>query len=281
MPYQILNCREFDAAQLCDAMNSAFSDYTVPLSLTVDKFLYFQKQRLFSSEHSFVSVCGSEIAGFWYSTPPIASYGSRGYAVSVGTDPGHRRKGIVRTLFDAVVEKQKNDGGKGLQLEVISTNDKALKAYETLGFGQQRTVRVCKLPKPAASKKNLRIETLSVNELPDDESAYFDTFPTPQNSRESLVALQGKMHLIGVSDGGKLLGWGAANNDGSVAQIAVHRNHRRSGIGSALLRRLGQLVESEHLTFVNVDIEATATNTFLDRAGAEDMLQQYEMHLMF
>ncbi|CTQ61651.1 GNAT family N-acetyltransferase [Roseibium album] len=284
MSYHIIDCRELDAGQLCAAMNSAFSDYCVPLSLTVDKFLYFQKQRGFSAEHSFVSMSGSDIAGFWYSTAPSASYGSRGYAVSVGTDPRHRRKGILKNLFKAVVEKQKSDGANGMQLEVISTNERALRAYELFGYKHQRTVRVCRLPKhslPVSRRNDLRIDALTVEELPDDENDYFDTLPTPQNSRASLTALRGRMNLIGVSENGRLLGWGAANPDGSVAQIAVHRNFRRNGIGSVLLEGLGQSVDTDHLTFVNVDVSATGVNAFLDRAGAEDLLQQFDMQLTF
>ena len=148
----------------------------------------------------------------------------------------------------------------------------------------RRTVRVCKLEKaglPASSRDEHKIQSISVEDLPENESPFFDTEPTPQNSRAALLALRDKMHLIGVTDDTTLLGWGAMNGDGSVAQIAVRRDHRRRGIGSAMLEGLGQRVDAEHLTFVNVDVAAKGVNAFLDRAGAEDILQQLEMHLPF
>lgn len=284
MSYQITDCQALEPGQLCAAMNAAFADYSVPLRMTVDKFIHFQKQRGFSARHSFVALAGSEIAGFWFSSVPLSSYGKRGYAVSVGTAPQHRRRGISRQLQQAVTKAQLADGGTGLQLEVISTNEKAISAYEAFGFTRQRTIRVCKLEKaglPVSVRDGYEIKHISVEDLPDDESTYFDTAPTPQNSRASLLALRGKIHLVGVTKGASLLGWGAVNGDGSVAQIAVHRDHRRSGIGSALLENLGQSVDAEQLTFVNVDVAATGVNAFLDQAGAVDILQQLEMHLFF
>lgn len=284
MPYQITDCQTLEAAQLCAAMNDAFSDYTVPLSLTLEKFVTFQKQRGFSAEHSFVAMDGPEIAGFWYSGAPDTSIAGRAYAVSVGTAPSHRRKGLSRTLMREVIQKQKADGATGLQLEVITTNDKAVEAYRNFGFAETRILRVCKLPADCpglVSQDGPQLARLTVDELPEDESRFFDARPTPQNGRAALVALADQTHLYGLRGSDGLLGWGAANPDGSVAQIAVRSDQRRKGIGTAILRKLGTSVGAEQLTFVNVDSNASSINAFLDKAGAQDTIQQWEMHLTF
>ncbi|MET1415163.1 GNAT family N-acetyltransferase [Roseibium sp. HPY-6] len=284
MTYQITDCRNLGSEELCAAMNAAFSDYEVPLRMTIEKFRDFQKQRGYSAEHSFVSVKGSEIAGFWLSSAPRPAFAGRSYAISVGTDPHHRRQGIVRRLSETVVEKQKSEGATGLQLEVITTNEKAVNAYRSFGFETQRTLRVCRVPKsglPIPDPDNLKLQALTLEDLPDNESLYFDTQPTPQNSRAALISLRDKIHLFGVRQNGSLAGWAASYADGSVAQIGVHKDHRRRGIGRALLNRLGTSVTSDHLTFVNVDAAAENTNAFLDKAGAEDHLRQFEMHMRF
>ncbi|WP_299471380.1 GNAT family N-acetyltransferase [uncultured Roseibium sp.] len=284
MTYQITDCRNLGSEELCAAMNTAFSDYDVPLSMTIDKFKDFQKQRGYSAEHSFVSMNGSGIAGFWLSSAPRPAFAGRGYAISVGTDPRHRRQGIVRTLFETVLEKQKSEGASGLQLEVITTNEKAVNAYRSFGFKTQRGLRVCKVPKSGLSNpdpNNLKLETLTLEDLPDDESNYFDAQPTPQNSRAALAALHDKIHLWGVRQDASLIGWAASYEDGSVAQIGVHKEHRRRGVGRALLSALGKSVGSGYLTFVNVDAASKNTNAFLDKAGAEDHVSQFEMHLSF
>ncbi|MEO0980250.1 MAG: GNAT family N-acetyltransferase [Pseudomonadota bacterium] len=284
MPYQITDCRALQAAQLCGAMNAAFSDYVVPLSLTEDKFLEFQMQRGFSGEHSFVAMAGADIAAFWFSSAPLPAYENHAYTLSVGTVPAHRRKGLSRQLLQKVIERQKPDGGRGLQLEVITTNEKAANAYRDFGFQVRRTLRVCRTTGKGldfAEEPEFDLENIPVDQLPGDESAFFDTQPTPQNSRAALRALQGRSHVLGVLADGSLVGWGASYADGSVAQIAVHRQFRRRGAGRVLLDGLRRAAGADQLTFVNVDTAAEGVNAFLDRAGAEDRVHQLEMRLTF
>ena len=75
MSYQIVDCRSFGADQLCEALNTAFSDYVTPLHLSEKDFREFQRQRGFSAEHSFVAMAGEEIAAFWFSSLPNSRYG--------------------------------------------------------------------------------------------------------------------------------------------------------------------------------------------------------------
>lgn len=284
MSYQMTDCRALQASQLCGAMNAAFSDYVVPLSLTEDTFRDFRKQRGFSAEHSFVAMAGDEVAAFWFSSPPLSSYESHAYTLSVGTVPAHRRKGLSRQLLHKVIERQKQGAGRGLQLEVITTNEKAVKAYRDFGFQVRRTLRVCRTngDRPhSAADPEFTLEQVPVDQLPDEESAFFDAEPTPQNSRAALRALHGTSHVLGVRVNGRLVGWGACYADGSVAQIAVHREFRLRGAGRALLEGLRNAAGADRLTFVNVDTAATGVNAFLDRAGVEDRVQQFEMRLTF
>lgn len=282
MSYQIVDCRSFGADQLCEALNIAFSDYVTPLHLSEKDFREFQRQRGFSAEHSFVAMAGEEIAAFWFSSLPNSSYGDRAYTLSVGTSPAHRRKGLSRKLLAAVLEKQLEVGAKGLQLEVITTNEKAVSAYEAFGFRRERTLGVFRLVNSKALKSQVGewvLERIGLNDLPDDTGPYFDTLPTPQNSIAGLRGLSPDIHLLAVRHDDEILGWGASFADGAVAQIAVHKNHRRQGIGRVLLQGLMEALGGSELRFVNVDTAAQSANAFLRLSGAEELLQQYEMRL--
>lgn len=280
MGYEIKNCCSFGPQQLCAAMNAAFSDYVVPMSLTLEQFEHFQRQRGFVAAQSFVALEGNEIAAFWLSGLPDPYNGNRAYTLSVGTHPGHRRKGLSRRLLEAVVDAQRQNGTSGLLLEVITSNSAAISSYESFGFCRYRTLRVLNLEtEPPAAKQAHPVCPLDLSDLPENGAGYFDTAPTPQNSSTALRALKPDFHLLGVRQNGALLGWGAAYPDGAVAQIAVADKVRRQGIGSAILRALWHAADQPSLTFVNVDATATGVNAFLDRAGAEELLQQYEMRL--
>jgi len=265
-------------------MNTAFSDYVVPLTITADGFPKFQRQRGFSAEHSFVALAEGDVAAFWFSSAPLPGYGNRAYTLSVGTDPAHRRKGLCRRLFQAVVDKQKQGAGQGLQLEVITSNRDAISAYETFGFRTCRGLRVCKVPAntgPAAQLEGLVFDLARVEDLPGDETLFFDTDPTPQNARTALEGLRDSVLVLVARAGQSLLGWAAVNEDFSVAQLAVAKGHRRRGIGGALMSAVGRRMGADFFTFVNVDRDAGALNAFLDRAGAQDVLYQDDMRLVF
>ncbi|ASP32411.1 hypothetical protein CHH27_03430 [Labrenzia sp. VG12] len=282
MNYRISDCCDLAPAQLCAAMNAAFSDYVIPLKLSETAFRTFQRQRGFSAEHSFVARQGDDIAAFWFSGKPRAEYGSLAYTLSVGTLPDHRRKGLSRQLLDAVTAQQRLSGSKGLQLEVITTNEAAISSYEAMGFYRHRTLRVLKLSsEPASQSLDYVPHPLDLSRIPTETDGFFDTEPTPQNGRCALQALSPDHHLLGIEVEGELLGWGAVYPDGAVAQIAVHHSVRRKGLGRAILRALWQAAGEDALTFVNVDESAATQNGFLEHVGAQELLQQYEMQLRF
>jgi ribosomal protein S18 acetylase RimI-like enzyme len=280
MTYRITDCRTFEPQALCAAMNAAFSDYVIPLNLSVGQFEEFQLQRGFSAAQSFVALADDGIAAFWFSGMPMAAYGNRAYTLSVGTHPGHRRKGLSRRLLGAVLETQRDLGAAGLQLEVITDNRQAITAYEAFGFRRQRRLGVLKLDAlPAPGVETHATRPIGLGDLPDLEDDYFDTLPSPQNSRAALQALGSAVHLVAVVRDGELSGWGAAYPDGAIAQIGVRKPDRRQGLGSAILHALWQAVGRKELTFVNVDTDATGVYAFLRKAGAREVLQQDEMRL--
>jgi len=280
MIFEIKDCQSFGSQRLCAAMNAAFSDYVVPMSLTRDQFESFQRQRGFAATQSFVAVEGDEIAAFWFSGLPDPGNGGRAYTLSVGTHPKHRRKSLSRRLLQAVLDAQRQHRAAGLQLEVITSNSTAIDSYHSFGFRRHRTLRVLKLERePSVIRKEHKVQPLDFADLPASEEGFVDTAPTPQNNRTALRALWPELYLLGVRKNGMLLGWGAVYPDGAVAQIAVKENARHQGIGGALLLALWQAASQQSLTFVNVDAAVAGVNAFLEKAGAEEVSRQYEMRL--
>lgn len=281
MNYRLSDCREVKPERLCAAMNAAFSDYVIPLKLSVAQFETFQRQRGFDARRSFLLWDGEEIAAFWFSGASLPRQQNRAYTLSVGTVPGHRRKGLSRRLLEAVVsEQRRSDRTEGLQLEVITSNTPAIASYEAMGFVKARTLRVLKLEsQPSANASSAAVETLSVADLPAEAGGFFEAAPTPQNARQALEALSPDVFVAGIRAKGDLVGWGAVYPDGAVAQLAVHEDRRRQGLGSAILNALWTAAGQEALSFVNVDAGAAATNAFLEAHGAQELLQQYEMRL--
>lgn len=284
MEFEIVDCRNISADRLCVALNDAFSDYVTPLSLTEDRFRDFQVQRGFAAEHSFLVLNGDDIAGFWFSSPPLAAFENRAYTLSVGTSPRYRRKGVSKKLFQAVSASLKNVDASGAQLEVITSNEKAVASYAKLGFKRARTLgvfRVLKQDLRLPKRSEILLQTSSADQLPENDEDYFDTQPTPQNSREAIMRLRAKTEVVVAELNGVCAGWGAIYSDGAVAQIAVHKEHRRRGVGSVILRKLSETVPAETLSFVNVDENAVGFRAFLSDVGGEEVIRQYDMRHQF
>jgi RimJ/RimL family protein N-acetyltransferase len=54
--------------------------------------------------------------------------------VSIYISPAHRGNGTLRALVDAVAAWSRECGRRRLELEVVTTNERALRAYQKLGF---------------------------------------------------------------------------------------------------------------------------------------------------
>ncbi|QDG77204.1 GNAT family N-acetyltransferase [Labrenzia sp. PHM005] len=285
MPIEVTNCSDIAAEDLCAALNLAFSDYLVPLQMDVSAFKDFQVQRGFSAEHSFVARSGNEIAAFWLASTPLKDYGNRCYTLSTGTVPAHRRKGLIKTLFHMVSNACQADGASGLQHEVITTNNGAVAVYKAMGFRRARDLLVYKVPSESLSVSvpdGFEIRALTIGELPVLSDFFEDVQATPQNSRAAVGSQPVTTKLIGAFQrDGTLIGWGAIYQSGAVVQIAVRRDVRRQGVGTAIVIALAKAVDTEVLSFVNVDAEATTLTAFLTALGGEEVLRQYEMRLQF
>lgn len=285
MQFEVTNCSAIPVEDLCAAINLAFSDYPIPLQMTVSAFEDFQRQRGFSAQHSFVARAGEDIAAFWFASAPLSDYGLRSYTLSTGTVPDYRRKGLIKTLFKSVSESCRSSDALGLQHEVISTNKGAITAYEAMGFQRVRDLLVYKIPAKSFAgfvPAGFELRSLEFSQLPEHTPLFEDVQATPQNSRSAIAAIPAATRILGAYlTEGALVGWCAAFENGSAAQIAVRTDVRRQGIGTALVGKLARALNVDQLTFVNVDAQASSLTAFLPALGGAEVLRQFEMQLNF
>jgi ribosomal protein S18 acetylase RimI-like enzyme len=74
-------------------------------------------------------------------TTIMAGYeGHRGWINYLAVDPGHRRKGIGRTMMEAVEEKLSRMGCPKINLQVRETNLTAIEFYQRLGYSSDHVI---------------------------------------------------------------------------------------------------------------------------------------------
>jgi ribosomal protein S18 acetylase RimI-like enzyme len=84
--------------------------------------------------------------------------GSGPYLVSMWVAASHRRRGVGRMLVDAVLDWARSRNARQLVLDVTTTNDAAIKFYESLGF--QRTGMIKPYPNDPALQEYEMAKTI-------------------------------------------------------------------------------------------------------------------------
>ncbi|WP_208989947.1 GNAT family N-acetyltransferase [Pseudovibrio brasiliensis] len=270
----------FSMEQLHRVMVSAFSDYVIQMEMSLADFERMITTRGLDPELSWVAVEDEQLVGFWF-IGKQAAYPGTVYAVSTGTVPDARGKGIASKLFAKVEEHALKAGYGKIQLEVITSNTAAVKAYEKLGFATERHFQCFSLQKTAFSERPTTAQPVIAawSELEPQVSELWQQPPSWQNSAFAVRALGDEAASYQIEQDGKLAAYITfTRKTGSVMQLAVAREHRGKGFASALLAVAFADVEKEALTFINVDEGDETIMQALPKLGAIKTLQQYEMH---
>ncbi|GHO46610.1 GNAT family N-acetyltransferase [Ktedonospora formicarum] len=153
----------YTLAQLCEMHNSSFSGYFVPNQATPQVFADFW--RIYQ-----VDACSSvnmhDQEGAFVGQVRLARRGKRGWCGGFGVAPAFRGRGLSGLLAKRMLETAREAGLETLQLEVLTQNTPAIKAYEKAGFTTRRRllgleVALEKLPEaPVLHVERVPLETL-------------------------------------------------------------------------------------------------------------------------
>ncbi|MGY3746020.1 GNAT family N-acetyltransferase [Vagococcus salmoninarum] len=121
-------------SEVTDLWNLAFSDYLVPINMSqtqlADRFTHLG----LSKSLSLVAVQGGELVGILLYGEQDYQGKKQGWIGGMAVIPGKRQLGIAQLLMTAALGQGRARGLDELLLEVISSNSKAIKLYEKIGF---------------------------------------------------------------------------------------------------------------------------------------------------
>jgi ribosomal protein S18 acetylase RimI-like enzyme len=281
MHYRFLT--ESDFSTLYQTHLEAFSDYIVDLSMSEQQF----QQRLLSNgvrlNASVGAFDGGQMVGFTVNGLDLWNNQPTAYDAGTGVVPSHRGKGIAKGLFHFMLPRLTQQGVRQYLLEVISSNEPAVRLYRQLGFQETRRLAVLKRKAPLERLPDLNKHGAAVLELQELDwqlfQSFWDASPSWQNSIESIKRSVTQKISLGAYVGENLVGYCVVStSSGNIAQLAVDRNHRRQGIGSLLLATLQTKVEAgKPLQMQNLDCSLKGALAFYEARGFKRVLDQYEM----
>ncbi len=177
--------------------------------------------------------------------------------------------------MDFILPHLRDAGARRYLLEVIQTNTRALRLYESLGFTTTRSLTCWKFESGEVANTDVSVRLIE----PDwpELASFRDVAPSWQNSDASMIRARAPRVILGAFNGDLLIGYAIVfplTHD--LAQLAVRHSHRSQGIGRALLS--SALREAGgHARALNVDSSDQGIEAFLNARGGTMFIEQYEM----
>ena len=279
---EIKNLTYVSLSEMTTVFNEAFADYIMKFTATEEYLENRWDAAGVDFSLSFGVFSGDQLVGFIIHA--IGEWNGKLTAFNVGTGvvPKFRGQRLVKKLYEHANPLLIKNNIKQCRLEVIQGNEKAIKAYQSVGFIIERDL-ICYNLKLENNKDNNRTFTNifrmnSLNEVIWDElENYWEFLPSWENSNICLKRNKG-LEFVKLQDKGKIVAYAIINPvRGNIAQFGVLKEERRKGYGKKLFRYLKSL--SNQLVILNIDSKAHETIEFLERRGFKKLISQHEMQM--
>ncbi|MBV7533273.1 GNAT family N-acetyltransferase [Chitinophaga sp. sic0106] len=261
---------------LCNTFNLAFSDYLVPVNLTPSVMEEKFQGENTSLEWSIGAFKGAELGAFILhgvddKQAPMVLYNG-----GTGVVPAYRGQHLVQKMYEAYIPRYQDAGVRRIILEVLTSNLPAIKAYKNSGFEKNRVLECFK----GDVRAGLPAVPVLIREQRHPNWAFYQTFldmePSWCNLLSSASREKTTMVWEAVQDN-DVIGFIAVNIlTRRVRSIAVDQHYRRSGVGNALLKHTAAALPGT-LTVINIDDRFQGICRFLEQAGLNNYITQYEM----
>lgn len=271
---RIVSAAQCSMGDLCSAMNISFSDYTVPMHLSLQAFEWMMLQRGLDRGTSRIAIVDDQVAAIWL----VSVRGRESYLISSGTAPEFRRRGLARQLALHCLVGLKHRGVTGFQTEVLTDNKHAHNLYVYLGMRFARSLDCYEVPVPTVPpRKDHRVVDVPWTQLSKNVMPLQDIEPSWQNSAASLNCIPDHLKCHAMFDESGLAGYAAViSHSGTLAQIAVRKDQRRNGIARSLLNAWP---DKTALRVINADRSSDTFRSFMKSLGARRTHGQYALEM--
>lgn len=280
LQFQLLT--EVPGETIFPVFNAAFSDYVVPMHMTLPNFLSRMDRVGYDAEISAGAFCKGQMGGFILNANGSWQGQKTAYNSGTGVIPAFRGNKLTQKIYHYLYEKLRAEKFELALLEVITQNMAAYKAYNGLGFQKTRLLNCFQSPKSLRFKKKADISIqLARQETPN--WATYATFknlsPSWQNETGCLQRNFAELTLVEAYHKTQTTGYILFNADlGRIDQFGVHPEFRQKGIGRQLIRAAMEMSQPAKVNIINIE-DGSTTDIFLKKLGFEIRFQQYEMML--
>src|ERR1044072_3711698 len=213
-----------------DVWNEGFQGYFVDMTMSLDVLLARLTTRGISPEHSFIAFVGDQPVGFLMNG--IRENAGRRFAWNGGTGiiPEFRGKGVGKVLVNAALDLYTKQHVDIAMLEAISTNQPAIRLYESCGYEVVEELTFVETKKAIANFVNPaaltsyaveRVNPAAVGRLP-----FYRELSAWQGQWQSLSMTNGEAIILVDADRasvGYALYEKKFDDQGKISRIALHQ----------------------------------------------------------
>lgn len=263
--------------QIAEAFNKAFEKYFIPIQLNEQQFRDKIKSDNILLEHSVGVTIDHQLAGFILIG--INPETNIAYNAGTGTIPLFRGRRLTEKMYSYLLPHLDKFGKYNHMLEVICQNQKARAIYEAVGYSVTKKVNCYNGKVSETKNSNHTIRAIEIPKATETES-FWNHKPTYQNSMFCIQNLAEKHNAFGAFDNEKLIGYIIFDKHTlRIKQFGVDKHYRNKGLGNQLFYEVQKQKPENELFLINIDANDLETNSFLQRMGFSNILQQYEMEL--
>ena len=282
----IKNLKPLDLTEMYITFLDAFSDYAIPFKLTKEQFVrkFVQKLKIDFNLSAGAFNYDGALAGFIFSAVNYYDGKLTAYNGSTGVRPRYRGQQLTTQMYEYLRPLFDNRKIKQCVLEVLTSNERAIKAYKNIGFEKTRFFKCYAL----TDVDNLKAKNNRVNadifavRYPnwDVYDKYYDYQPSFLDSSRMITDNLANETIIEARIEDECLGFAIFQPSfGRISQIGIRPEARGKGIGSTIINYIFEASLQKKLTIINVNDEAEGTKTFFTKLGFDNQIDQYEMIL--
>ncbi|WP_333876077.1 GNAT family N-acetyltransferase [Flavobacterium sp.] len=276
---QLKTLENTDTATLTKAFNTAFSDYSVPMQISVEQLETKMHTEDIKPEYSVGAFEDNQLVAFILHGYKVCQGQPTLYNAGTGVIPDKRGNKLTFKLYEFILPQLLQQGIKNVILEVITTNKPAICTYTKVGFTIVRELNCYKGHLIETNQKR-DSHIVVLNDIDWNwATPFWDWEPTWQNSSKAMANANDACIKLGAFEGDRGIGYLIFNPKSKrVHQLAVDKSYRNQGVATQLLDYIRNQYGPE-VSLINVPVTATATLAFWERMGMQKTVSQYEMML--
>lgn len=268
--------------EVYEAFMESFSDYEVPMQMTIGQFREMVVTRDIDFNYSVGCFSDEKLIGFIICGYREIEGKKYCYDGGTGIIPDFRRKGIANKLFTYLVDLLKQKNIEVFLLEVLENNIPAIELYLKNGFITQRRLECFQIKKNEISdyfSKDYILKSDKAEYFELDDTSFYPSLASWQNERLSILNNIDNYEYCSLSCNQQIVAFGFVNKKrGDIPQLRVLRGWENKQLEMFLISELKNRTESEVIKFVTLD-ENSRMIDILSTTGFSNFVNLYEMTL--